>query len=297
MLTSSTSEAYSLLFKLLCAPSGDDVLVPAPSYPLFDHLTALDGVRSRPYALQYHGRWELDVESVDEAWTGNTRAALAVSPNNPTGSLLSGDEIGALSSRCANRGAALIVDEVFADYVFGAGERSPVNVNRDCLSFHLGGLSKSAGLPQVKLGWIRVDGPDDLVGEASDRLELICDTYLSVSTPVQVAAPPLIASGAAIREQIQARIRINYSALQAAAVAQPSVDVLAGDGGWSAVVRVPSNWSEEDLVIALLTERGVLVHPGFFFDFAHEAFLVLSLLPEPGIFNEGLARIMEHVVV
>ena len=297
VLTSSTSEAYSLLFKLLCAPSGDDVLVPAPSYPLFDHLTALDGVRSRPYALQYHGRWELDVESVDEAWTGNTRAALAVSPNNPTGSLLSGDEIGALSSRCANRGAALIVDEVFADYVFGAGERSPVNVNRDCLSFHLGGLSKSAGLPQVKLGWIRVDGPDDLVGEASDRLELICDTYLSVSTPVQVAAPALIASGAAIREQIQARIRINYSALQAAAVAQPSVDVLAGDGGWSAVVRVPSNWSEEDLVIALLTERGVLVHPGFFFDFAHEAFLVLSLLPEPGIFNEGLARIMEHVVV
>ena len=136
-----------------------------------------------------------------------------------------------------------------------------------------------------------------LSARRSDRLELICDTYLSVSTPVQVAAPALIASGAEIREQIQARIRTNYSALQAAAAAQPSVEVLAGDGGWSAVLRVPSNWSEEDLVIALLTERGVLVHPGFFFDFAHEAFLVLSLLPEPAIFNEGLARIMEHVVV
>jgi aspartate/methionine/tyrosine aminotransferase len=158
-------------------------------------------------------------------------------------------------------------------------------------------LSKSAGLPQVKLGWIRVDGPDDLVNEALDRLELICDTYLSVSTPVQVAAAALIASGAAIRAQIQGRLEINYAALKAAAAAHPSVQVLAVEGGWSAVLRVPSNWSEEDLVIALLEERGVLVHPGFFFDFAHEAFLVLSLLPEPTVFNEGIARIMEHVVV
>jgi aspartate/methionine/tyrosine aminotransferase len=149
----------------------------------------------------------------------------------------------------------------------------------------------------VKLGWIRVGGPDALVADALDRLELICDTYLSVSTPVQAAAPALIASGADVRAQIQARIQTNYSALRAAAAAQPSVELLAGDGGWSAVLRVPSNWSEEDLVIALLTERGVLVHPGFFFDFAHEAFLVLSLLPEPTVFNDGIARIMEHVVV
>jgi aspartate/methionine/tyrosine aminotransferase len=297
VLTSSTSEAYSLLFKLLCAPSGDDVLVPAPSYPLFDHLTQLDGVASRAYALEYHGRWELDVESVDEAWTDRTRAVLAVSPNNPTGSLLSPAELDVLSSRCAGREAALIVDEVFADYAFDAtaGPAVPAG-NPDCLAFYLGGLSKSAGLPQVKLGWIRVEGPDPLVTAALARLELICDTYLSVSTPVQVAAPALIESGATIRVEIGDRIRTNHAALQAAAAFNPSVQLLAADGGWSAVIRVPSTWTEEELVIALLNERGVLVHPGFFFDFAHEAFLVLSLLPEPTLFNDGVARVMEHVI-
>ena len=165
VLTASTSEAYSLLFKLLCGPAGDEVLVPAPSYPLFDHLTQLDGVSARQYGLEYHGRWELDVDSVDEAWTERTRAVLAVSPNNPTGSVLSSREFEALSSRCADRDAALIVDEVFADYSFDPAAASAPSVsNQDCLTFYLGGLSKSAGLPQVKLGWIRVDGPDDLVG-------------------------------------------------------------------------------------------------------------------------------------
>lgn len=297
VLSSSTSEAYSLLFKLLCAPAGDEVLVPAPSYPLFDHLTQLDGVGSRSYALEYHGRWELDIDSVDAAWTERTRAVLAVSPNNPTGSLLSSAEFSALHARCAERGTACIVDEVFADYPLG-GSAGPVTsiAGPDCLTFYLGGLSKSAGLPQVKLGWIRIDGPDDLVAGALDRLELICDTYLSVSTPVQVAAPVLIEHGAQIREQIQQRIQTNYAALKAATTARPSVQLLAAEAGWSAVVRVPSRWSEEDLVVALLTERGVLVHPGFFFDFPHEAFLVLSLLPDPAVFEDGLARVMEHVV-
>ncbi|MDQ3419789.1 MAG: pyridoxal phosphate-dependent aminotransferase [Acidobacteriota bacterium] len=296
VLTSSTSEAYSLLFKLLCAPSGDEVLVPAPSYPLFDHLTQLDGVSSRQYPLEYHGRWEVDVESVDRAWMERTRAVLAVSPNNPTGSMLSAGEFGELASRCAERDAALIVDEVFADYSFATsnGDRR-LEPNHDCLSFHLGGLSKSAGLPQVKLGWIRVDGPQQLVAAALDRLELICDTYLSVSTPVQVAAPALIESGAGIRRQIRARIQTNYAALQSAVAANPAVELLAAEGGWSAVIRVPSRWSEEELVIALLRERDVLVHPGFFFDFAHEAFLVLSLLPDPPVFADGVARVMEHV--
>jgi hypothetical protein len=156
-------------------------------------------------------------------------------------------------------------------------------------------LSKSAGLPQVKLGWIAVDGPDALVLGALDRLELICDTYLSVSTPVQVAAPALMAGGAAIREQLQARVRGNYATLREAAAAHPVVEVLAADAGWSAVLRVPSKVSEEDLVLALLAERGVLVHPGFFFDFPREAFLVSSLLPEPAVFAEGVRRVMEHV--
>ena len=296
VLTASTSEAYSLLFKLLCEPAGDDVLVPAPSYPLFEHLTQLDGVRARSYALEYHRRWELDTASVDAAWTPRTRAVLAVSPNNPTGSILTTDEMEALAARCAARGAALIVDEVFADYPLGPPSSDPPGAGpAAALTFHLGGLSKSAGLPQVKLGWIAVDGPEALVHDAIARIELVSDTYLSVSTPVQVAAPALITAGEAIRAQIQARIRANYAALGQAAAAYPSVDVLPAEGGWCAVLRVPSTWSEEDLVIDLLRERGVLVHPGFFFDFPYEAFLVLSLLPEPAVFVEGITRVLEHV--
>lgn len=296
VLTASTSEAYSLLFKLLCAPCGDDVLVPAPSYPLFDHLTRLDGVRSRQYALEYHGRWELDLDSVDDAWTPDTRAVLAVSPNNPTGSMLSDSEFHELASRCAERDAALIVDEVFADYPFATSDRyGAVDSSRECLSFYLGGLSKSAGLPQVKLGWIRVDGPARLAAEALERLELICDTYLSVSTPVQIAAPALIDSGAETRRQILERIRVNHIGLGTAVQMDPAVELLAAEGGWSAVIRVPSRWSEEDLVLSLLADRDVLVHPGFFFDFAHESYLVLSLLPEPAVFADGVARVMEHV--
>jgi hypothetical protein len=299
VLTSSTSEAYSILFKLLCAPAGDEALVPEPSYPLFDHLTRLDGVTSRPYSLEYHGRWRLAEQSLDDAWTGHTRAVLTVSPNNPTGSILRDDELGRLATRCAHRNAALIVDEVFADYELAepspTGPRAEPRQASGPLTFRLGGLSKSAGLPQVKLGWIAVEGPQDLVSGALDRLELICDTYLSVSTPVQVAAPSLIASGAAIREQIRARIRANYSTLCRLASAEPSVEVLHADAGWSGVLRVPAVHSEEQQVLALLERYETLVHPGFFFDFPHEAFLVISLLPEPLLFAEGVGRMMEYL--
>ena len=293
VLTASTSEAYSLLFKLLCAPAGDDVLAPAPSYPLFDHLTRLDGVASRSYALEYHGRWELDQDSVDVAWTRQTRAVLAVTPNNPTGSVLLAAEVEALASRCAARTAALIVDEVFADYPLGnlAAFQWPSNA----LTFRLGGLSKSAGLPQVKLGWIAVDGPNAVVRAALDRLEVICDTYLSVSTPVQGAAPALIEQGARVREQIQQRVRTNYDNLRIQALANPSVQLLTAEGGWSAVLRVPSREPEEEIVIGLLETRGTLVHPGFFFDFSTEDFLAVSLLPDPLVFAEGVAHLMEHV--
>ena len=296
VLTASTSEAYSLLFKLLCAPDGDAVMVPVPSYPLFDHLTALDGVRAIPYRLDYHGRWTLAPDDVDERWTPAVRAVLAVSPNNPTGSVLSADELEALSARCGERQAALIVDEVFADYALSSDARSasPANRSQSCLTFHLGGLSKSAGLPQVKLGWLLVDGPDNLVRDALERLEIICDAYLSVSTPVQVAAPMLIESGALVRAQILDRVRANYRALRAAAARHPAIEVLRADAGWSAVLRVPSTRSEEDLVVDLLDRDGVLVHPGFFFDFAHEAFLIVSLLPEPQVFADGVRRVLER---
>lgn len=298
VLTSSTSEAYSLLFKLLCSPSGDAVLTPAPSYPLFEHLTRLDGVTPVPYALEYHRRWMVDPASLDAAWSDATRAVLAVSPNNPTGSVLSGDEWALLGSICSERRAALIVDEVFTDYplrqptaasgVTRRGEDPP-------LTFRLGGLSKSAGLPQIKVAWIAVDGPDEQVARALERLEFVCDAYLSVATPAQIALPGLIASGGSIRQQISTRIQANHQFLLDAAGAHPTVEVLHADAGWSAVLRIPSRQSEEEIVLQLLERDGVLVHPGFFFDFPREAYLVVSLLPRDADFAEGIVRLLERV--
>ncbi len=292
VLTASTSEAYSILFKLLCNPSGDSVMVPVPSYPLFDHLTALDGVRAAAYRLEYHGRWMVDFDALDERWDGGVRAVLAVSPNNPTGSTLNPAEFGGLSDRCGARTAALIIDEVFADYPLRAEPVPWSQTDAPALTFRLGGLSKSVGLPQVKLGWIAVDGPDRVVHAALQRLELICDTYLSVSTPVQLAAPRLLSDGAAVRRQILDRVRTNDAALRELASSFPSIEPLQSDAGWSAVLRVPATRPEEELVLELLERDGVLVHPGFFFDFAHEAFLVLSLLPDPVVFAEGVRRLL-----
>lgn len=291
VLTASTSEAYSILFKLLCAPAGDGVMVPVPSYPLFEHLSDLDGVRAIPYPLEFHGRWTVDLDTLDRRWDHSVRAVLVVSPNNPTGSVLTDSELKHLAERCERRHAALILDEVFIDYSLSGRTQPPSRIS-DCLTFRLGGLSKSAGLPQVKLGWIVVDGPEMLVHEALTRLALICDTYLSVSTPVQHAAAALIRSGARVREQILARVRANDRVLREMATAYPSIQVLPSEAGWSAVLRVPSTRSEEELVIALMN-AGVVVHPGFFFDFAHEAFLVVSLLPMPTVFVDGIHRVME----
>jgi alanine-synthesizing transaminase len=295
VLTASTSEAYSFLFKLLCAPSGESVLVPSPSYPLFDHLTALDGVNAVPYRLDYDGRWRVNFDSVDVNWDARVRAVLAVSPNNPTGSMLTIGEHDAFLERCAVRGGAVIVDEVFADYPVEGGSASDDRANDRALRFRLGGLSKSAALPQVKLGWIAIDGPDAVVDAALERLELICDTYLSVSTPVQVATAELIASGALMRRQVLDRVRANYETLRRLVEDHPSVAVLPVEGGWSAVLRIPARDSEEQIALDLLTWCGVIVHPGFFFDFPHEAFLVISLLPGPDEFREGMCRVLERV--
>ena len=294
VLTASTSDAYSLLFKLL-ADEGDEVLVPRPSYPLFEHLTRLDLIQARPYDLEYHAAWSIDVAGVERAITDRTRALLLVSPNNPTGSFVTQHELDQLAALCARREIAIIADEVFADYaveerVAGAGRAA---MRTDSLTFSLGGLSKSAGLPQVKLGWIAVSGPNALVASTIERLELVCDTYLSVSTPVQAAAPALIAAGAGIRAQILARVRANYRSLQSSAARVPSCRVLRCEGGWSAVLQVPTFESEEDLVIRLLGE-GVLTQPGYFFDFSRESFLVVSLITPPATFAEGVDRILRH---
>ena len=291
-LTSSTSEAYAMLFKLLC-DAGDAVLVPQPSYPLFEHLTQLESVRSIPYALEYHGSWRIDLDSLTKAAGDRVRAILVVSPNNPTGSFLHRNDLDAISRLASSRGWAIIGDEVFCDYPLDpAPAATTVLAGADVLTVSLGGLSKSAGLPQLKLGWIGFAGPSALVDEALAAYEIVADTYLSVSTPVQGAAAQLIAHGAAIRAQILARIRRNLESLRALAASHPSVSVLRVEGGWSAVIQVPNIRSEEALVLELLDRDDVLIHPGYFFDFDREAYAVVSLIVEPAIFDRAIAKLL-----
>lgn len=294
-LTASTSEAYAWLFKLLCN-AGDEVLVPRPSYPLFEHLTALEAVTAVPYDLDYHDGWRIDLDHLRAQVSVRTRAVLVVSPNNPTGSYLHRDDLAALVGVAAARDLAIIGDEVFWDYPLRRPDEAvSVLSQQDVVAFGLGGLSKSAGLPQVKLGWFGVSGPEPQVAALMAAYELIADTYLSVSTPVQVAAASLLERGAGIRAAIQARLERNLTALEARIEWYPSVTYLPPEGGWSVVLQVPAYEPEEAMVVGLIDQEGVLVHPGFFFDFAREAFVVLSLLPEAGIFDHGLARVLARM--
>ena len=298
VLTASTSEAYSLLFKLLADP-GDDALVPRPGYPLFEHLTRLDGLSVRPYDLEYHGEWSIDMTSVERALTPRTRALLVVNPNNPTGSFVKRDEAARLVQLCGERRIALIADEVFADYElepYAASNGGRVMDREEALVFSLGGLSKSVGLPQVKLGWIAVAGPADLVDGALERLEIVCDTYLSVSTPVQAAAAELLERGSPVRAQIRARVAANYHHLVGRNAAAPACRVLRSEGGWYAVLQVPTLRTEEELVLDLLVSDGVLAHPGYFFDFPRESYLVVSLLVPEAEFSEGVERLLSRAL-
>jgi len=298
VLSASSSEAYAWLFKLLCDP-GDAVLVPRPSYPLFEYLARLESVAVESYPLRYDGEWHLAPDEVARALGPRTRALIVVTPNNPTGSFLKRDELAALKALCAERGAALVSDEVFADYAFAPDPRRAPSAAHDgpCLAFALGGLSKSCGLPQLKLGWTAVSGPGPLVHDALSRLELIADSYLSVSTPVQVAAPELLARLPQLQRPIAERVRRNLDALERALGGQGPATLLRTEGGWTAVLRVPATLTEEERVLRLLNERGVLVHPGFFFDMPAEAYLVLSLLPRPECFDAGLAGLLADLVL
>ncbi len=294
VLTASTSEAYSVLFKVLCDPA-DVVLVPQPSYPLFEHLTRLDGVAARSYRLEYHGRWEIDVDGLARLIDARTRAVLLVNPNNPTGSFVRADELAAVRDLAARHGLAIICDEVFEGYPMEApagGRSGALVADTEALTFTLGGLSKSAGLPQLKLGWILVGGPAGLVARARDRLELVCDTYLSVATPVQLAAVALLERTRPVADAILDRVRANYAALRRLGDGFPACRVLRVEAGWYAVVQVPAMRSEEALVVELLRHDGVYVHPGYFFDFPHEAFLVFSLLPPPDVFARAATRVL-----
>jgi alanine-synthesizing transaminase len=281
LLTASTSEAYSWLLKLLCDP-GDEVLVPQPSYPLFDDLIALEGVRAVPYPLRWDGEWHLDAAALPVG--ARTRAVLAVSPGNPAGAYLKAEELSAL----ARTGLPLVCDEVFADFPAAPDPRRvrSAAAQAEALTFSLSGLSKVCGLPQLKLGWIVAGGPG--AEEELRRLELIADTYLSVSTPVQLAAPELLAARHGFQQALNSRLAQNRRTLQEARGPHAPWDVLRSEGGWSAVLSVPRSRSEEQWALALL-EAGVLVHPGYFFDFPSGAQLVVSLLPEPAEFARGAA--------
>lgn len=291
LLTASTSEGYAYLFKLLTDP-GDQVLVPRPSYPLFECLAAMESVEVRSYPLSYHGRWEIDLEALAAAITGRTRAMIVVNPNNPSGSYLKSGECTGLARLCAERGIALIADEVFSDYAFEPDPERVATIAgvEECLTFAMSGLSKVAGLPQMKLGWVVAGGSAHQSEESWERLEWIADTYLSVGTPVQTAAARLLDAGESVQRQIRARTRQNLNAVQrwlAGKCAAP----LHVEGGWYVILQIPRIRSEEQWSLDLLDQAHVLVQPGYFYDFESEAFLVLSLLPEPELFEEAIGRL------
>jgi len=296
LLTASTSEAYAYLFKLLTDPGGE-VLAPRPSYPLFEFLAAMESLRVVSYPLVFHGAWSIDCHALAAAVTERTRAVVVVNPNNPTGSFLKRDELRFLTGLCRERRLALISDEVFADFSFteDAGRVQTLAGNGTALGFSMSGLSKIAGLPQMKLGWIVISGPAAVASEAKEKLELIADTYLSVGTPVQHAAPRLLELGRQIMSQIAARVRGNLASLKAAIRAESACRILPVEGGWYATLQVPRVRSEEQWALDLLGEDNVLVQPGFFYDFESEAFLVLSLLTEPATFREGCRRLLARV--
>ena len=294
VLTTSTSEAYSYVFRLLCNP-GDEILVPKPSYPLFEFLADLADVTLVAYPLLYDHGWQIDFDSLRKAATARSRAVILVHPNNPTGSYVSAEETAALNVFCHDRGLALIVDEVFLDYSYDGAPRPSFVSNADALTFTLSGVSKISALPQMKLAWVAASGPQELVAEAGARIEIIADTFLSLNAPVQLAAGVLLDQRKQIQPVLLDRVRRNLGELDLQLAGHPACARLAVEGGWYVVLRVPVRGTDEELAIRLLREAGVSVHPGHFYDFAGEGHLVLSLITDPVDFREGVARVLQVV--
>ena len=302
ILTTSTSEAYSFVFRLLCNP-GDAVLAPAPSYPLFDFLADLQDVKLMPYELVYDHGWQIDLHSIQTALErvlaagDKCRAVLVVHPNNPTGSYVKLHEVERLNRLCGANETAIVADEVFLDYSLRAEPPLTFSSNRDALTFTLSGLSKISGLPQMKVAWILVSGPDILKAEALRRLEVIADTYLSLNTPVQWAVPAMLEERDGIHRQLMYRIRENLGDLDSQLAGQKLCQRLEVEGGWYAVLRVPITGSDEELAIRLLQETEVLVQPGHFYDFPDEGYLVLSLITERKPFKKGVSHILQFIAI
>ncbi len=291
VLTTSTSEAYSFVFRLLCDP-GDELLIPAPSYPLFGFLADIQDVKLVRYPLVYDHGWQIDFHSLQQAITPRTRGVIVVNPNNPTGHFVKEKELAKLNELCAARGMALIADEVFLDFALDDGRLVTLAGNAGALTFAMSGLSKTAGLPQMKMAWVIASGPAGLKSEALERLEVIADTYLSPNAPVQLATPAFLQQRHGFQKQVMTRVRKNLAELDRRLAGQKTCSRLEVEGGWYAVLRVPATGSDEDLAIELLTKDDVYVHPGHFFDFGAEGHLVVSLLAREEEFAKGIGRVL-----
>jgi aspartate/methionine/tyrosine aminotransferase len=293
-LTVSTSEAYTYAFRLLCDP-GDEVLVPQPSYPLFGFLADLQDVKLVPYELIYDHGWQIDFHSLECAISSRTRAVLVVHPNNPTGSFVKQPEKTLLDRICADRELAVIADEVFLDYSLASGDELSFAGSRGALTFTLSGLSKISGLPQMKVAWIAVSGPEGVAADAIARLEVIADTYLSLNAPLQWALPEMLASRTGLQEQLRTRVRENLGGLDRQLAGQSLCHRLEVEGGWYAILRVPAIRSDEELAIELIDKQAVLVQPGHFYDFPSDGYLVVSLIPPEAQFREGVTRLLAFI--
>lgn len=293
VLTASTSEAYSFLMRLLVNP-GEKILIPKPSYPLFQFLLEINDVHFDYYPLHYDGqKWRLDTVTLERSIDSKTKAIILVNPNNPTGSYISRAELNSLNELCSKHQMAIISDEVFFDYSLSQGDIVSCAGNQKALSFALGGLSKTMGLPQMKCAWILASGPQLVLQEALSRLEIIADTYLSVNTPVQNALGAWLKAVPALQEQIILRVKENWQWLEAHL--NDHTELLSLQGGWYATLRIPAVKSEEEWVLEFLKEDHVSVYPGYFFDFEREAYIVLSLLPPASVFQEAVGRIMQRL--
>jgi aspartate/methionine/tyrosine aminotransferase len=291
ILTTGTSEAYSYIFRTLCNPA-DELLVPEPSYPLFGFLADIQDVRLIRYPLIYDHGWQIDFHALEQAITPRTRGVIVVHPNNPTGHFAKPEEVTKLNEICSARCIALIADEVFLDFALTAKQPVSFGTNRGALTFTMSGLSKISGLPQMKAAWLIATGPEPWKIQALARLEVIADTYLSMNAPVQLAIPAFLEQRHAFQQQVMARVRKNLAELDLQLAAQESCRRLHTEGGWYAVLRVPAMRSDEDLAVDLLTTRNVYVHPGHFYDFPPDGYLIVSLItPEPD-FAEGIGRLL-----
>lgn len=291
LLTTSTSEAYSFVFRLLCNP-GDELLIPTPSYPLFDFLADMQDVHLVRYPLLYDHGWQIDFHALERAITERTRGVIVVHPNNPTGHFTTPDSAARLTRICAARRMALIADEVFLDFALGGAQPLSFAGNSGALTFTMSGLSKICGMPQMKAAWLITSGPKELRASALARLEVLADTILSMNAPIQLAIPAFLELRHGFRMQVMARVQNNLAALDRQLAGQKPCSRLEVEGGWTVVLRVPVTRSDEDLAITLLTSASVYIHPGHFYDFSPNGYLVVSLITPEKEFAEGTERLL-----